>query len=245
MNVDWVDGIAVVRMDEGRANAIGPDFLAEFDRALDGVEGRNAQALVLTGTGRHFSAGLDLRTLHALDPAELAVFVLSLESAFRRFFLLPVPVVAAVNGNAIAGGCVLACGADERIAARGGYSIGINEVRLGVSLPGIALELPRHMLTRSAFRQAVLGGELMQPGEALELGLIDQLSPPDELDACALEAARAWMRSPREAFAQVKAEDRAGIIERVDRTGPESRRRFCELWFAEAAQIRREAFLSG
>lgn len=235
MEFDQRSDVAVLVMNEGKANSIGPAFLASMEAALDRVCAASPSALVLTGEGKHFCAGLDLAGMNAFSVDELDRFLLAFERAFLRLFLLPFPVVAAVNGNAIAGGCILAGAADYRVAALGEYRIGVNEVRLGVSFPSIALEVPRFQLPPAAFARAVLEGDLYPPAEAAALGLVDELVSSDRLLDRASEVARRYRRSPREAFAQVKREMRAPAVERIEGHGEASRAAFRELWFGEVA----------
>jgi enoyl-CoA hydratase len=233
--------IAILRMNEGKANAMNPAFIHALDHALNDVEQRAPKALVLTGDGRHFCAGLDLATLNAAEPAEMTRFLEVFERVLMRVFLMPRPVVAAVNGNAIAGGCILAGAADVRVAASGEYRVGVNEARIGVSFPSAALEIPRAQLAPAQFRKAILEGDLMSPHEALALGLLDELVPPERLLDVAVERATKLTRAPTAAFAQVKREMRAPYVERVEAHGEQSRDAFQELWYSnEAVRLRAE-----
>jgi len=243
VNVDRQDDIAVLTMNEGKANAIGPEFLSGFGAALKELTAEPPRGLVVTGSGRHFCAGLDLWGLDALSEGEMGGFVADFERVFVQLFLLPFPVVAAVNGNAIAGGCVMACAADHRVGVTGNYKVGLNEARLGVSFPSIATEAPRCLLTPQAFRTALLRGDLMSPDEALSLGLLDELAAPETLPDRALAVVREFARSPREAFAGVKVEMRRPFVERVNGNGTVSRDRFVALWFSDEARERRRGAL--
>ena len=243
MLIERRNGLARLVMDEGKANAIGPAFLEELDEKLGELLGDPPGALVITGAGAHFSAGLDLVTLHEIRRVALDRFLADFERVFTELFLFPAPVVAAVNGNAIAGGYVLAALADHRVAARGDYRIGLNEVRLGVNLPSIALEAPRAALRPDVFARVVLGGELYEPEDALRLGLVDELVEATELERRAEERARALMESPRLGFARIKREVREPFARWAGERGKASRRAFRELWFSEEARrLRREKF---
>ena len=143
MQIEPSGDVAVLPMRAGKANAIGSAFLDRLSAQLDEVEASGAAALVLTGEGRAFSAGLDLPEISALDRSALERFIRRFSEVMLRVFALPVPVVAAINGHAIAGGCVLAMQADVRLAAGGDYRIGLNEVAIGLGLPAVVLETLR------------------------------------------------------------------------------------------------------
>jgi enoyl-CoA hydratase len=238
------DGLAILTLDEGKANAVSPALIAALARALDEVEARGARGLVITGAGKHFSAGLDLATVSALAPADFDRFLAEFEKTFERVFFLPMPVVAAVNGNAVAGGCILAAAADRRIAADADYRVGGNEVRIGVTFPSIVIDILRALLTPAKLHEVVLGAELHAPRAALELGLLDEIVPADAVMARSCEVARRLMLSPLPGYAAQKRELRSRFVEGFRETYPTSRARFRELWQGEPATAARNAVLS-
>ncbi|HZX43297.1 MAG TPA: enoyl-CoA hydratase/isomerase family protein, partial [Myxococcaceae bacterium] len=186
MQIETSGEVAVLAMRAGKANAIGSAFLDRLSAQLDAVEASGVSALVLTGEGRAFSAGLDLPELTALDHAGLERFIRRFSEVMLRVFTLPVPVVAAINGHAIAGGCVLALQADVRLAAAGDYRIGLNEVQIGLGLPAVVLETLRCQLPAQSLGPVALEGRLLEPEEARALGLVEAVVPPEHL----LEQAR-------------------------------------------------------
>src|SRR5687768_2435164 len=127
IDIERRDEVALVRLRAGKANAMSSALLAAIGRALDDVEGSGACAAVITGEGRSFSAGLALPELVDLDRAAMRAFIDLFGAAMRRVLECPLPVVAAINGHAIAGGCVLALMCDARICAAGAGRIGLNE----------------------------------------------------------------------------------------------------------------------
>src|SRR5262249_36376962 len=129
---DLIDGIAVLTMQHGKANALDVEFCnAMADQFID-LRKASAKAVVLAGQGKIFSAGVDLKRLSEGDAGYVRQFLPTLHRLFEAVFFHPKPVVAAVNGHAIAGGCVLACCADRRIMARDAGRIGVTEILLGV-----------------------------------------------------------------------------------------------------------------
>src|SRR2546427_11596418 len=130
MRIERDGEVALIRLENGKANAIGPSFLDRLE-APPGQPG-DARAAVITGQGSAFSAGLDLPTLVDLDRVRMRAFVLRFETAMMRVFELPIPLVAAVNGHAVAGGCVLALQADVRIGGGRGGRLGLKDRKSGV-----------------------------------------------------------------------------------------------------------------
>src|SRR5262245_14622366 len=156
-------------MRHGKVNALDLELLLALRDTFAGL--RDARAVVLTGAGRSFSAGVDLRRLLDGGATYTAEFLPALQSACRALFEHPRPVVAAVNGHAIAGGCVLVAACDRRIMAAG--TIGVTELAVGVPFPTVPLEVLRHAVG-PATADLVLTARTMTPEQALAVGLVDE-----------------------------------------------------------------------
>ncbi|HKB72383.1 MAG TPA: enoyl-CoA hydratase/isomerase family protein [Thermoanaerobaculia bacterium] len=230
-----VDGVVLLRMDDGKANAIQGRFLGALDAALD--EAGDAAPLVLTGARRIFSAGLDLPALAGLSRPAMDELMREFHRVMLRLFLRPAPVVCAVNGHAIAGGCILAMQGDRRVMADGEGKIGVNEVRLGLSLPAIAVETFRAQLAPPALAAAALEGHLFSPAEAAAAGLVDEVAPAGDLVARAVLAARA-LAPDGPAFAEMKRLLRRPAAEALSRSRDEDSCAWLDGWFSEPAQRR-------
>lgn len=238
MEIEAVGEVAVLRLRGGKANALSQPLLERLIELVDEVERSGAGALVVTGVDRHFSAGLALPTLVDLDRAAMRAFMELFGTAMRHVLATPRPVIAAINGHAIAGGCVLALQCDRRIAADSDIRLGLNEVALGIGLPAVVVEPLRHALRPADAFEVAAGGELYTPARALALGLVDEIAPADELEARALARASALARVPRAAFAQVKASLRRPMIEALDRTGAGELEAWLDTWFSDVARTR-------
>ena len=167
------DEVAVLRIEHGRVGALDVELLDALTAAVTGSD----RALVLTGSGSSFCAGVDLRRV--LDGGEAYTEqLLAAPRTFRAVFDHPRPTVAAVNGHAIAGGCVLALACDLRLMAAG--RTGLTELAVGVPFPTAALEVVRHALGPRA-GQVLLGAELVDRERALALGIVYELVEPAEL----------------------------------------------------------------
>jgi len=241
MEVEIQDGVALLRMRAPKANAIGKTWLARMDQLLADLESRAPAAMVLVGEGRAFSAGLNLPEIIELDRAGLQRFILAFSRTMLRVASLPWPVVAAINGHAIAGGCVLAMQADERIMAEGEGRIGLNEIQLGIGLPAIVLETMRWQVPPSTLFPVAVEGELVDAQRALSLGLVHEAVTPDELLQRARARARHLGGLPGAAFRQIKRNLREPAREAVERRAAEDAADWVETFFSPQGQERLRA----
>jgi len=232
-----VDGVVHLVMDTGKANALGPDFLASLERTLEEAESQGAPALVLTGYGAHFSAGLDLPALLPLPRAEMKALIVTFCRAMLRLFTMPLPVVAAVNGHAVAGGCVLAMQADVRLLADGDLRFGLKEAQLGIGLPALVVETLRCQVPAAALVPVALEGRLFTPAEALRLGLVEAVVPRADLLAAATARARELAAVPRAAYAQIKGALHEPVVRRI-RHGAEADEAWLDSWFSDEGRRR-------
>ncbi len=191
------DGVLVLRIDRPPVNALDVETLDEFTQSLERAETEEPRPVVLTGTGSAFSAGADLRRVLKADVDYISAGIKALTRAFRTLFLFSRPIVAAVNGYALAGGAVLTCGCDHRVMAEGAGPIGAIESAAGVPFPAWALELMRSGMNNEHLQEIVLFGGMYDARQALEKGIVDEVVPDDELMERALDAARRLGEIPR------------------------------------------------
>jgi enoyl-CoA hydratase len=212
VSVETTDGLAVVTMNRPPANAMAPDFLAEGADVMDGLRADPPAAVVVTGSGGFFSGGVDLKLAPTLGPDEQAEMVAGINRLFLDWYSFPRPVVAAVNGHAVAGGMILALCADRRIGAEGA-TYGLTELRVGVPYPAAAIGCVRAELTPAAARRLVLEAELVDGEAALGFGLVDELVPAEAVLARALEVAAGLAALPTRAYEIVKDQLRGPALE--------------------------------
>jgi enoyl-CoA hydratase len=183
------ESVAVITMDDGKVNALGPAMLSEINTALDSAEADDAGAVVIAGNDRVFSGGFDLKVFRSGDVAASIEMLAAGFTLSHRLLSFPIPVVAACTGHAIAMGSFLACSADHRIAAPG-YNFQANEVAIGMVLPYPALEIMKLRLTRSAYQQAVGLARTFFGDTALAGGWVDEIAMPDMVLARGVEAGK-------------------------------------------------------
>jgi len=183
------ESTAVITMDDGKVNVLGPAMLAEINTGLDQAEADEAATVVIAGNDRVFSAGFDLKVFRSGDiQASIDMLTAGFELS-HRLLAFPKPVIAACTGHAIAMGSFLACSTDHRIAAPS-YNFQANEVINGMVLPYPALEILKLRLTRSAYQQAVGLSKTFFGETALAAGYVDEIVMADVVLERALEAAR-------------------------------------------------------
>ncbi len=209
------DGIRVLRLAHGKVSALdielGEAFIAELKAAADA----GVHALVITGTGSAFSAGVDLFRVIKDGPEYGRRFLPVLDTMLRDTLTFPKPVVAAVNGHAIAGGCILVACCDRRIMADGSGRIGIPELAVGVPFPALPLQVMAARLSDGPLRDLVYTGRTVQVDEALTMGLVDEKCAADTLLDRALEVAHTLASIPAGAFALTKEAFYTPILDRT------------------------------
>ena len=226
------DGVAVVTMRHGKVNALDIEFCeALATRFKELTASREVKAVVLTGQGKAFSAGVNLLRLSEGGADYVRQFMPSLHKAFEAVFFHPKPVVAAVNGHAIAGGCVLACCGDRRVMARGAGRIGVTELLVGVPFPVLAFEIVRAAVPPRFLPEVLYSGATYEPAAASERGFIDEIAEPAELLEDAYAIAQELAALSPAAFAQTKAQIRESVAERVQ-TGAATEKAITDIWAA-------------
>jgi enoyl-CoA hydratase len=209
-----LDGkVAVLRMDDGRANAISADLIDELDTLLERAR-TEARAVVLAGREGRFSGGFDLTVMMA-SPDSARELVNTGAQFLMSLYLHPQPVVAACSGHALAAGALVLLASDVRIGAEGAFKIGLNEVSIGMRLPIFAIELARERLSRRHFVQASTLGRVYSPTEAVDVGYLDRVVPADRCFQEAVATARKLADLPTGAVAETKRLTRQPLVELV------------------------------
>jgi len=235
VRAEYRDEIAVLTLDRPKANAFSPELVAELSAALAGEE--RARGVVLTSAlPGIFSAGWDLKRILDHDRPAMEGFVGAYCDLVRQIFAFGPPLVAALPGHAIAGGLIVAMGADERIAAEGKSKFGLSEVILGVSVPQCLMEPFRHVVGARHMERLAATGENLTVEEARSIGLVDRIVPAEELLDRAVERVRVLAGLSAPAYAAIKLRSRAAAIARFDQARDHDP--FLDFWFSEDARFR-------
>ena len=223
--------VTVLRMDDGKVNVIDLEALTEIAEQV-----RNApstDAIVITGNGRAFSAGVNLKRLMDENLDYTNTFLHALSDSILSVFLHPRPTVAAIDGHAIAGGFMLAAACDLRLMSAG--KTGMTELKVGVPIPSILREIARHSLGHYT-QSMVLTGELIDATRAYDIGFIDAVVEPDRLLAEAITRAAALAAVPEVTYAITKRTLKFEAMERIKAAEPEFDAEIEATW--QDAQIR-------
>ena len=228
--------IAVLTLAHGKANALDTEFcravIGQFEKL---AKAKNVEAVVITGQGAMFSAGVNLLRASDGGVKYLRTFLPALNKMFDTIFNFPKPVIAAINGHAIAGGCVLACCADYRMMVRGNGRIGVTELLVGLPFPALAFEVMRFVVGPRWFAETIYTGETYAPEAGLERGLLHELVEQNALMPRAIAAAEMLARLAPAAFRQTKAQMRLPVTERIKKDGKKTDAAVTKIWCTPAS----------
>jgi len=238
-------GVAELRLGRGHGNAINPrmvEDLLEACRALEADDG--IRGVLLAADGKLFCPGLDLLELCELDRPALGRFLRRFNEMVLRLYALRPPVVAALHGHAVAGGCVLALTADWRVL-QSGAQIGLSEVRVGVPFPyGVALIL-RESVPRERLEEVALLGRNYRDRDAVEAGLVHELRPAEGFEPHCRERLEELLERDPNALAVTKRYLRAATVERIRAAGSTHDAEFLDGWFRPETQERIARLVAG
>jgi enoyl-CoA hydratase len=225
--------IAIVKIVHGKANALDIELCEAIAAQFEALRVADTKAVILTGNGQMFSAGVNLIRLSDGGADYVRHFLPALHRLYDTVFFFPKPVVAAVNGHAIAGGCVLQCCADKRIAVVGGGRIGVTELLVGVPFPPLAFEIMRFASPPRYLADGMFSGATFTPDVALTRGLVDELADgPAALVDRAIAAAESLAALSPATFSLTKQQVRQPVTDAMERHGRRVAASAEEIWTA-------------
>jgi enoyl-CoA hydratase len=212
--------IAVVTLDDGKANALSADVIATLNECLDRAVADKARAFVLTGRPGTLSGGFDLSVMRGTDLVAIASLVTEGGELLLRFYRSGLPIVCAASGHAIAAGALTLLASHFRVGAEGPFRISLIETAIGMVLPDWAIVLAGERLSRRHVQQAAVESRVYDPASALDAGFLDRVVPADALIDAALEEATRLGAFAAEAYAGNAAKVRGpGIAALADAVG--------------------------
>ncbi len=240
------DGVCTLTLDRPPANALNTEFLQEIESRFAGLENRHdVRAVVITGRGKIFCAGMDLKIIPGLSLAGQRAAITALNDTYGCVYSFPKPVVAAVNGHAIAGGLFFVLASDYRVGPEAGAQFGLTEVRVGVAFPVAALEIAKAELAPAISRRVLLGGQTVSSQVAVDWGILDEVVQPCDVLARALEQARLYAATPPKAYTTVKHQLRARVLARIERALADKGDPLLNNWITEETAAAAHVTLTG
>ncbi len=208
------DGIATLTLNNGKVNAFSHELIAQFNSALDKAQAERA-VVIVTGQPGILSGGYDLKVM--MTGPQAAIDLVSAGSRLaRRMLAHPQPIILACPGNAVAKGAFVLLSADYRIGVEGPFTIGLNEVKIGMTMHHVGITLAQDRLTKPAFQRAVINAEMFSPQAAVAAGFLDQVVAPEQLMATAIEAAQLMKKLNMTADKGTKLKVRKALLETLD-----------------------------
>ncbi len=228
------DGIAEVKLERPPVNAIEDRVVDELSECFRQIaEDAQVRGTVLTGSGKFFSFGFDIPRFLAYPKQAFAAYLTQFTALYRDLFSHPKPIVAALNGHAVAGGCMLATACDARIMVKGKARIGLNEIGFGSSVFAGSVAILAFWVGERCAQEILYGGRLYSAEEAHAIGLVDATADETALAGAASEAARALAARDPDAFRSLKMLLRKPVIEQMIAREADSIRDFVEIWYSE------------
>ncbi len=228
------DGIATVTLARPKVNAINEQVVSELrDVFRELASDTRVRAVILTGRGSFFSFGFDIPGFMDYPKEAFHRFVLSFSDLVRRIFVFPKPVIAALNGHTVAGGCILAIACDRRVMAAGKAKIALNEITLGASVFTSIAEILRFTVGSRSAQHLLYSGKMNSAEEALALGLVDEAHTGEGLDDAVLRCARDLAERDGEAFGSIKRLLRKDALDRIERDEKGSVSDFVDIWYSQ------------
>jgi len=239
------DGMATLRIGGIHGNAINEALLDGIEAAVeDARETHGVRGVLLASSGKLFSPGLDLQILIEYDRPAMRAFLAKFSRCMLALYTLPMPVVAAVSGHAVAGGCVLAMTADWRVLRRGAW-IGLNEVRVGVPLPWGVAQIMREGIPASRLEEVCLLGLNYADEFAIAAGLAHEILDEAGFEAGALARLADFSEKDAQAFARTKEYLRHATVSRIREGEEQHRDEFLDCWFSAGTRERIRAIVAG
>ncbi len=234
VHVSIQDAVAEVRLQRGKVNALDGRVIAELSECFRRLAGdRSVRATVLTGTGKFFSFGFDIPEFLGFSREAFTGWLEVFTGFYRELFAHPKPVVAAINGHAVAGGCMIATACDARIMVSGKARIGLNEIGFGSSVFAGSAALLAHWVGQRRAQEILYSGTLYPAEEAAAMGLVDAVVSEEALPGAARALAVRHGEKDPAAFRSVKAMLHRPVLEEMVARERASIREFVEIWYSE------------
>lgn len=228
------NGIAILTLQRGKVNALNGAVIEEISASLQILENDlKVRAVIITGQDKFFSFGFDIPEFVSYSKTAFTEFVINFTNLYSYLFLYPKPVVAALNGHAIAGGCMLALACDVRVMVLGKGKISLNEIGFGSSVFAGATEILRFHVGGKNATDILYHGNMYHADDAKKMNLIDSVVSEETLEAESIQAAKTLGEKYMPAFKSVKKFLREPVADNYRPREMESIKEFVENWYSD------------
>jgi enoyl-CoA hydratase/carnithine racemase len=225
--------LVTISLDRGRSNAINHEMVKELDACIKTLENDDSVGgVILTGKEGFFSSGIDLIEAYDYNEEQSRQFWIDFLALQNTLTAFRKPIVAAISGHSPAGGCILAICCDYRVMAAGTFIIGLNEVPVGIIVPDSVFNLYAFWLGQRKAYQYLMEGKLLKVDEALEAGLIDEITAPDKLMNAAIEKVTAYMKLNPVTWSESKLNLRKELTGKLKADQTETLNKMLKQWWA-------------
>ena len=229
------EGIAQVTYSRGKVNALSEPAVEELTACFQKLAADpEVKAIILTGQGKFFSFGFDIPEFLSYSQENFTGFLIKFTNLYSSLFMHPKPVVVALNGHTVAGGCMLALACDYRVMVSGKAKISLNEITFGSSLFAGSIRMLKFVVGERNAQSVAYSGAMYTAEEALQLGLVDQVSPENKLTENAWEVAHRFAAKDSGAFRSIKGLLRRPVSEEMKLSEESSVRQFVNIWYSES-----------
>jgi enoyl-CoA hydratase/carnithine racemase len=227
----------MVKLTRGKVNALNDEVIEQLYDHLQRLRNDfDTKAIILTGQGKFFSFGFDIPQFLPYSKTDFTRYLHNFTDLYATMFIYPKPIIAALNGHAVAGGCMLALACDRRIMVSGKATISLNEIAFGSSVFAGNVEMLRFCVGSANASEILYSGAMYSAEEAQALALVDDVTTENELDATAVAAATNLGEKAPAAFASIKTLLRNPVFDEMKRREGESIREFVEIWYSDSTR---------
>jgi 3,2-trans-enoyl-CoA isomerase len=227
-------GIAIMTLNRGKVNALNEPLIEQLNSSFISLEDDEAvKAIIITGQGKFFSFGFDIPEFFSYSKESFTRYLIKFTQLYTSMFLFPKPIVAALNGHAIAGGCMLSLACDYRIMVSEKAKISLNEISFGAIVFSGSIELLKYCVNQRNAESILFSGKMYSAEEAIRLGLIDQISSFEKLLDDSKKIARELSNNDKEVFRGMKNLLRKPVVEEMKKREMDSIREFVDIWYSK------------
>ena len=228
------NGIVSLIIERGKVNAINDQVVEQMHNTLIDLEKKSeTKAVIISGQGKFFSFGFDIPEFLSYSKQKFTDYLIKFTDLYTYMFLYPKPIIAAINGHAVAGGCMLASACDKRVMVSGKAKISLNEISFGSSVFAGSTEMMRFCVGSKNTEEILYSGKMYSAEEAKVLGLIDEITSENELMNVATTIALELSGKSAPAFADIKLLLRRSVADEMRSKELDSIKRFVDIWYSE------------